>query len=63
MIIVGAGVAGLSASLASIERILERGTDDARIAVLERASRADRGGNTRYQHRHLPDEGRPHDQR
>lgn len=48
MIIVGAGVAGLSASLASIERILERGTDDARIAVLERASRADRGGNTRY---------------
>lgn len=48
MIIVGAGVAGLSASLASIERIVERGTDDARIAVLERASRVDRGGNTRY---------------
>ena len=48
VIIVGAGVAGLSASLASIERIVERGTDDARIAVLERASRASRGGNTRY---------------
>ncbi|MCE2528369.1 MAG: FAD-binding protein [Acidimicrobiia bacterium] len=48
MIIVGAGVAGLSASLASIERIVERGADDARIAVLERASRLDRGGNTRY---------------
>jgi len=48
VIIVGAGVAGLSASLASIERIVERGADDARIAVLERASRLDRGGNTRY---------------
>lgn len=48
MIVVGAGVAGLSASLAAIERIVERGTDDARIAVLERAARADRGGNTRY---------------
>lgn len=27
---------------------MERGTDDARIAVLERASRVDRGGNTRF---------------
>ena len=48
VIIVGAGVAGLSASLAAIERIVERGADDARIAVLERASRVNRGGNTRY---------------
>jgi tricarballylate dehydrogenase len=48
VIIVGAGVAGLSAALASIERVLELSKCDARIALLERASREDRGGNTRY---------------
>lgn len=48
VIIVGAGVAGLSAALAAIERVETLVAGDARIAVLERATREDRGGNTRY---------------
>ena len=48
VIVVGAGVAGLSAALAAIERSEELATADARIALLERATRSDRGGNTRY---------------
>ena len=41
VVVVGGGVAGLSAACAAAE-------DGARVALLERATEAETGGNTRY---------------
>lgn len=46
--VVGFGVAGLAATLAAIETFIAREERDARVCVLERAARQERGGNTRW---------------
>ncbi|HCS44046.1 MAG TPA: FAD-binding dehydrogenase, partial [Pseudomonas sp.] len=46
LIVVGCGVAGLSAAVAGAERGL-------RVAVLERASREERGGQSRFTEAYL----------
>ncbi len=48
IIVVGAGVAGLSTALAGVEQLVEAGTEDISIAVLERSSREMRGGSSRW---------------
>lgn len=48
VVVVGFGAAGLSAALAAIDAGVAREQRDLRVAVLERASREDRGGNTRW---------------
>ncbi len=48
IIVVGAGVAGLSTALACVEQLVEAGAEDVSIAVLERSSREMRGGSSRW---------------
>jgi tricarballylate dehydrogenase len=48
VIVVGFGAAGLAATLAAVEAVIAAEQRDARIVVLERATRDDRGGNTRW---------------
>lgn len=48
VVVVGFGAAGLSAALGAIDAGVAREMRDLRIVVLERATREDRGGNTRW---------------
>jgi tricarballylate dehydrogenase len=48
IVVVGCGAAGLAAALSAAETASEASSDDLAIAVLERAPREDRGGNTRW---------------
>jgi tricarballylate dehydrogenase len=48
VIVVGFGAAGLAATLAAVEAVIEAEQRDARVVVLERAPRDERGGNTRW---------------
>jgi tricarballylate dehydrogenase len=48
VVVVGCGAAGLAAALSAAETVSEIASDDLAIAVLERAPREDRGGNTRW---------------
>jgi tricarballylate dehydrogenase len=48
IVVVGFGAAGLAAALSVIETAEEQAQRDFRIAVLERANRDERGGNTRW---------------
>jgi len=48
VVVVGFGAAGLAAALGAIDAGVAREERDLRIVVLETATRADRGGNTRW---------------
>lgn len=48
VVIAGCGVAGLSATLGAIDAAVESAGRDVSIALLERATKANRGGNTRF---------------
>jgi tricarballylate dehydrogenase len=48
LVIVGLGGAGLSAVLATLEEAISLGIPELSVAVIERAPRHDRGGNTRW---------------
>ena len=48
IVVVGMGAAGLAACLGALDRCEEHATRDVSIAVLERAPRDHRGGNTRW---------------
>lgn len=48
VVVVGMGAAGLSAGLAALETAEELATRDVSIAIVERAPREARGGNTRW---------------
>lgn len=48
LVVVGAGVAGLSAAVSFVNAIMATGAEDVRMAVLERAPRNMRGGSSRW---------------
>ena len=48
LVVVGCGAAGLTAALSAIEAASEAGAKGFSVAVLERSSREERGGNTRW---------------
>ncbi len=48
IIVVGAGVAGLSTALSCVEQLVEAGEEDVTLAVLERSTRDMRGGSSRW---------------
>ncbi len=48
VVVVGAGVAGLSTALSCVEQLVEDGAEDVSVAVLERSTREMRGGSSRW---------------
>ncbi len=48
LVIMGCGIAGLSAALSVVETLIEEGQEDVQVTILERADKGMRGGSSRW---------------